>query len=378
MTGNGIKAGWTIALQGVLTTGRYDMRPIRVVASYAQLMPVLLIRQAVALFRIESPFAKCLWPVLAVLEPAAPASERSSALTADIRYPAAALSVRVIVFAIFAIAYCLFVIPSGLPGGNIYIDRTGMLIFVATLASLIFTACTTSALASFPFLYLRARSIHGEAAEPALPAKDSPEFPGNRIPVLTRATKLWIAAGVLALGVPVYVRMLHGSSPEKWTTADKLIHAAEAGRLRTMKRLLSSGADVNSHLRPWTPLTRATLFGQETAIDLLLKAGADVNFHDPAVGSATYLAAVAWRNAILAKLLEHGADPNVAPSWGVTPLMAASMGGNEPAVRLLLQHGADPKRRHPDGRLAADLAREEGQMAVVRLLERGGPANTVE
>ena len=185
-------------------------------------------------------------------------------------------------------------------------------IFQAVLTSFIFTISSLSTLASFPFLYLRARSILGEAVEPMLPAADTPEFPGNRIPVLTRATKLWIAAGVIALGTSVYAR-LHGSGPESTKTAESLRSAAELGKVRNVQRLLSSGANVNAHTRPWTPLTRATLFGQEAVVDVLLHAGADVNFA-PSAGTAVYLAAAARRNAILTKLLDRGADPNTAPS----------------------------------------------------------------
>jgi hypothetical protein len=223
-------------------------------------------------------------------------------------------------------------------------------------------------LASFPFLYVRAKSIRSEAPESALPATDSPAFPGNRIPLLTRPTKLFVVFGALVVAASFYLRAM-GTSPEKWRSTDQLLHSSDLGKVNAVRGLLAAGVEVNAQIRPWTPLTRATLFGQSEVVDVLLQAGADVNFEDDAVGSPVYLATVARRNDILTKLLERGADPDNAPSWGLTPLMVAAMQGNEEAVRLLLKHGADKSRRSKDGRLASDLAKEEGQFAIAELLK---------
>ena len=45
---------------------------------------------------------------------------------------------------------------------------------------------------------------------------------------------------------------------------------------------------------------------------------------------------------------------------GVTPLMAAALGGHETLVALLLHCGADPSRRDRRGRSAAAYARSAG------------------
>jgi hypothetical protein len=369
ITGNGIMAAWAIVLQEVLSRQSFDVRVVTVLIAYARKAPNLVLNQALSVLKIAPLFTKTLWPVVCIFEPPVPSAERSIVLTGAIRNISAALTIRWVVFAVLAVGYSVIVVPSIMMshGGG---DSWQILIFEAALASLMFTLSSMATLATFPFFYLRARSIRGEAAEPTLPATDTPEFPANRIPALTRATKLWIAAGILIIGVSTYARV-SGTSPEYRKTAESLKSAVELGKVRTVEKLVAAGADVNSRYRPWTPLTRATLFGQEPVVDILLKAGVNVNFHDPDVGTAVYLAAAGRQNSILTKLLDHSADPNTAPVWGLTPLMVAATQGNEQAVRVLLAHGADPNRRTPQGRTAVDLAKEQGQTGVIALLMNG-------
>src|SRR4029453_10308558 len=128
---------------------------------------------------------------------------------------------------------------------------------------------------------------------------------------------------------------------------ENLVSAAEIGNMKTLRRLLNAGVSPESRKGLWSALNRAVLFGQAEAVEALLDGGANINGHNTGIGSAVYLAAAGRRDALLSRLLERGADPNLTPEWGLTPLMVAAQQGNLSAVSALLAHRADPARRNP-------------------------------
>ena len=79
-------------------------------------------------------------------------------------------------------------------------------------------------------------------------------------------------------------------------------------------------------------------------------------------------------------LLDHGADANAPDPLGRTPLMYAARSDAPSAevVKLLLEHGADvnAKDTHPNagdqGWTALDMAKQNGNTAVVAMLEKAG------
>ncbi|MBN3303138.1 CDN2B inhibitor, partial [Amia calva] len=75
--------------------------------------------------------------------------------------------------------------------------------------------------------------------------------------------------------------------------------------------------------------------------------------------------------AVVAELLlSGGADPNARdPSTGGTALHDAARGGFLDTVQTLVRYRADVSVRDNDGKLAADLARENGYVDVVTFLE---------
>jgi ankyrin repeat protein len=151
---------------------------------------------------------------------------------------------------------------------------------------------------------------------------------------------------------------------------ENLVSAAEIGDMKTLRRLLAAGISPESRKGQWSALNRAVLFGQAEAVEALLKGGANINDHSTGIGSVVYLAVAARRDTLLSRLLERGADPNLTPDWGLTPLMIAAIQGNLPAVSALLAHGADPVSRNPRGFSAVDLARDAGHTEVARAIEK--------
>ena len=123
-----------------------------------------------------------------------------------------------------------------------------------------------------------------------------------------------------------------------------------------------------------TALSWAAYEDDEAAIDLLIRAGANVNavtdFHDVTPLS---LACANGNSRIVGKLLAAGADPNIAKRGGETPLMACANTGAEEGVRALLKRGADVNAKEgKDGQTALMWAAAEKHPQVVRALVRNG------
>src|SRR5262245_57797115 len=85
-----------------------------------------------------------------------------------------------------------------------------------------------------------------------------------------------------------------------------------------------------------TPLHRGVHNNDVTAVDRLIKSGANVNAKND-YGSTPILEAVDTGNVvILEKLLNAGADANSAGPDGMTPLMIIARNTNTKAAKLLL------------------------------------------
>lgn len=203
-----------------------------------------------------------------------------------------------------------------------------------------------------------------------------------------------------------------------------LLSAALRGNASVMRMLLSAGADVHKGTvsAPWTMalpqitlttndpsmrefLDRAELTPQKLAqwapppltnwlltgvfgwrpqpvstgaavVRALLEAGANPN---ETIAQMTLAVPVLSRVARLRDvetmrvLLEHGADPNLKGSRGLTPLMMAAATDPSPAmVRLLLGKGATVDARDEHGNTALDWALRLGDTEASRVLRKAG------
>jgi hypothetical protein len=104
--------------------------------------------------------------------------------------------------------------------------------------------------------------------------------------------------------------------------------------------LLKAGANVNAQGGFYGhPLQAAARKGVVEIVALLLDAGADVNARADFYGNALHAAAYGGHKAVVALLLEKGADINAHGPWG-SVLTAASRRQHEQVVKLLREHGA--------------------------------------
>lgn len=133
---------------------------------------------------------------------------------------------------------------------------------------------------------------------------------------------------------------------------------------------------------PSTPIHQAAWKGDVESIRALVKEGTDINAADDLGATPLYWAARGGhalgphrcrgeaedRPAVIAALLELGADPNVRDrrpripggSSGWTPLFVALHHEQFKSAAVLLEHGADPNLRSDQGLSVMEMASGEG------------------
>jgi len=177
---------------------------------------------------------------------------------------------------------------------------------------------------------------------------------------------------LLALTFPV------GGFPVEYTSAE-LLQAVSARDHDRVRQLVSDGLQFSEKPAPnqRTPLFVAAQNNDFEMLEVLLKAGADINEKAPSGTSLLMVSAYAGLPDRVAFLLRHGADPHYRhPRHGATALMDACILGKVENARLLLDAGADPNVQTEVGNSALSIATREDHEDLVRLLlERGADPN---
>jgi ankyrin repeat protein len=150
-----------------------------------------------------------------------------------------------------------------------------------------------------------------------------------------------------------------------------LMYAALYAGPRVLDLLIRAGADLNHRDKDGMTALVWAAHSYESA-KLLIEAGADINVKSNIGGTPLLTAAAYPRNkALLELMLERGADLKVSVA-GVTALTAAAFTGDADAVALLLDKGADPNAAGLGGLSALHLAVMRGDRRMVQLLLDAG------
>ena len=154
----------------------------------------------------------------------------------------------------------------------------------------------------------------------------------------------------------------------------RLQAAVRSGNEWAVGVLLEAGADPSlyregkpfPHYDPGSPLHEAVCIGYAKLVEMLLAAGADVNFRCPS-GTPLQWAASAGDVTIVLMLLDAGADVNAIRATN-DPALTLALGKNhEKIVRLLLEHGADPNittLQRSNLKIAASKSKEMEQILL--------------
>jgi len=191
-----------------------------------------------------------------------------------------------------------------------------------------------------------------------------------------------------------------------------IVRVSERAPGDVIETLIRNGAAVNVHDDPktsidstsgYTPLHAAAWYGNVSAIDVLMKHGADVRareekYHGTPAGWADYAGHKEARDLILRGSIDiieaiqydmvervkavleedpavlnrafgdYGLFPLDAEAWH-TPLAYAVTRGREEIVRLLIERGALPTLRSPEGKTLSEIAQKAGHREIALILD---------
>lgn len=199
-------------------------------------------------------------------------------------------------------------------------------------------------------------------------------FGNNPLTLAGFANQSEIAELLIAHGACLTIQDNQGMTP--------LHCAAYNGNIDVARVFIAHGAPINATNEfGHTPLSEAVAKGPPAMVELLLAHGADVHHRDARGWQPIHIAVRAGglesaeRCAIVAALLDHGADPNASnpggclkdsdsclgsrsrrnPNKGETPLVIAESNGFTEIAELLKNHGATTEKSEPpDGGDARD------------------------
>lgn len=117
-----------------------------------------------------------------------------------------------------------------------------------------------------------------------------------------------------------------------------------------------------------TPLSKASEYGHEAVVKLLLKTAVDLETIDEFGRTPLSLASENGREVVLNLLLEKGVNADSKDKFGRTPLSWASQNGHEAVVNLLLKKNVDADSEDVHGQTPLAWASKNGREAAINLL----------
>lgn len=160
---------------------------------------------------------------------------------------------------------------------------------------------------------------------------------------------------------------------------DDIMLAAARGDEDEVAAILSMDTRVTraTNADGWTALHLAAHYGHARVVETLIANNADVHVRstNTMANQPIHAAAAGKRSAIVAQLLDAGAEVNGRQVGGFTPLHSSANAGDLATLELLLARGADVNARTDDGRTPLALAElaNHGEAATL-LRARGGAA----
>jgi ankyrin repeat protein len=165
--------------------------------------------------------------------------------------------------------------------------------------------------------------------------------------------------------------------------AGDIFEAAKKGDLEAVKKILAAHPELanakdKNHRFVETVLHKASGAGHKAVVALLIEEGADVNAGDIDDSTSLDVAAQRGHTAVVAFLVKKGAAVNHADRNGMTPLHFASYEGHTKAAGILIAVGAKVNARTQGNSLPLHGAASGGHVDLCRMLiDEGSELETI-
>ncbi|XP_011922414.1 PREDICTED: ankyrin repeat domain-containing protein 6 isoform X12 [Cercocebus atys] len=159
--------------------------------------------------------------------------------------------------------------------------------------------------------------------------------------------------------------------------SERLLIAAYKGQTENVVQLINKGAKVAVTKHGRTPLHLAANKGHLPVVQILLKAGCDLDVQDDGDQTALHRATVVGNTEIIAALIHEGCALDRQDKDGNTALHEASWHGFSQSAKLLVKAGANVLAKNKAGDTALHIAAALNHKKVAKILLEAGADTTI-